>query len=100
MLDQCTRQQWLKNQPGHCAHTDTISADIRLLRERGVESIAYEFWNRTESKLAKGGGGAEAEWADWRRFEADKTRHLLLHMLRWKPDAHFYLKARARLSYS
>lgn len=95
-LDQCFKAQWLHsgtsgsapNEPGRCAHTDIVSADIAQLRARGVTDIRYEFWNRTESRLA-----ADPEEFDFVKFEADKTRQLLLYMLRHKPDAHFYVKA-------
>lgn len=89
LLDQCFKAHWLHGRPGHCAHTDTISSDLAEIRRHGVDDVSYGFWNRTESGLA-----ADPEEPDFLRFEGDKTRTLLLHMLRHKPDAHFYIKAR------
>lgn len=91
MYDQCLRGQWLRGQPGACAHTEGVREDISALRRRGVRSVRHAFWNSSTSRHA----ALAPDDFDFRKIEADKTRRMLLEMHRWKPDAHFYLKVRA-----
>jgi hypothetical protein len=93
ILDQCHRKNWVHGHPHHCAHTATIEKDIASLRQRGVGSIRYKFWNYTTSRFAND----PPDDVDVGKMESDKTRLLLYQMLRWKPEAHFYLKARTHI---
>lgn len=91
LLDQCQRKQWFHGMEGRCVHTDVIEEDIRTLAEHGVTSVRYRFWNYTKSRHAF----PAPDDFDLGKIEADKTRLLLHEMIKWKPNAHFYIKARS-----